>query len=109
MARPNSILIYSSYLAPSLIAVGILIIDIYVSAAINSNYSVQHDICRSGGPDPSTTLLLAVTGLAISIYGVIRAFRNNHRWIGSIAIIMTLLVLFAGIVSMIGLSFAICF
>jgi glucan phosphoethanolaminetransferase (alkaline phosphatase superfamily) len=98
-----------TYLAPSLIAIGILVLDIFVSDRMNNNYYSTNDGCGGGSPSPVITIMLALVGVAISAYGVINAFRQHHKWLGTMAAIFTLLVILAGLVAFFVLEFEICF
>lgn len=95
------------YLAPSLLALCVVIIDIFVSSGINHSYYANNDTC---GPTPSpfATLVLACLGLAMSSYGVISAFKEHRRWLGTFAIVLTLLVACGGLVAIVFLDFALC-
>jgi hypothetical protein len=97
-----------NYLAPSLIAIGIVLIDIFISNRLNTSYFAHNSLCGPG-PSSSTTLAIAAVGLAFSVYGIIRAFKHHHKWLGIVSAIMTLLVIIGGLAALFALGFAICF
>jgi hypothetical protein len=96
------------YLAPSGLAFCVLILDIFISDWLHNKFYAVNTGCGAK-PSAFVTVLLALVGLAIAIYGIINAFKNHHKWVGAIAIVLALFVLLVGLVSLFVLSFEICF
>jgi|GEM_PF-3446809 len=98
----------ANYLAPSLIAIGILVVDIFVSARLRRSHYAQAGGCGSS-PSPIVTVMLALAGLSLSASGVIRSFKDHHTWLGAISVLLTLLVIAGGLMALLALDFEICF
>lgn len=93
-------------LIPSLLALLIVILDVYVSGRINHNFYSQNSCDFS--PSRTPTALIGLVAFIISLYGIVNLFKQDHKWLGLVAILIFLFVCIVAWLSFFVLSFVIC-
>jgi hypothetical protein len=95
-------------IAPSVIGLVVEGLAIFVGHYThNKFYAGDGNSCAE--PPIPPTLTIAVIGVVIALFGIVRVFKQKHYYIGALTILLGLVCVALGLLALFILAFEICF